>query len=179
VIPFQSTRWMLGLSCATAILDGVKNNSLASKAGFRKGDEIVEVNSKPVTGFTDIRKRIMDSEEETVVFTVKRNQAVTLISALLGDERVKDEFLDGLSPFYGLKVDSLVNGYPAEKVGLRPGDTIISLNEKELKDWNSLLQQVVLSQGKPMVIEWMRGDERFVSPIEPQKDEKLRWEISG
>ncbi|KKO18743.1 MAG: RIP metalloprotease RseP [Candidatus Brocadia sp.] len=172
VIPFQSTRWMLGLSCATAILDGVKNNSLASKAGFRKGDEIVEVNSKPVTGFTDIRKRIMDSEEETVVFTVKRNQAVTLISALLGDERVKDEFLDGLSPFYGLKVDSLVNGYPAEKVGLRPGDTIISLNEKELKDWNSLLQQVVLSQGKPMVIEWMRGDERFVSPIEPQKDEK-------
>ncbi len=172
VTPYRSTRWMFGLSCATAILDGVKNNSLASKAGFQKGDEIVEVNAKPVTGFSDIRKLILDAEEETIVFTVKKNEAVTLISVLLGDEKEKESFLDGLTPFYGLKVDSLVKGYPAEKVGLKPGDHITSLNEKEIKDWNTLLQMVMMSQGKPMVIEWMRGNERFVSPIEPQKDEK-------
>lgn len=171
-IPFQSTRWMLGLSCATAILDGVQNKSLASKAGFQKGDEIIEVNSNPVTGFTDIRKRIIDAEEETIVFTVKKNETVTLISALLGDEKAKEEFLGGLTPFYGLRVDSLVEGFPAERVGLKPGDRILSLNEKEINDWNSLLQLVMMSQGKPMVIEWTRGDERFVSPIEPQKDEK-------
>lgn len=171
-IPFQSTRWMLGLSCATAILDGVQNKSLASKAGFQKGDEIIEVNSNPVTGFTDIRKRIIDAEEETIVFTVKKNETVTLISALLGDEKAKEEFLGGLTPFYGLRVDSLVEGFPAERVGLKPGDRILSLNEKEVNDWNSLLQLVMMSQGKPMVIEWTRGDERFVSPIEPQKDEK-------
>lgn len=172
VTPYKSTRWMLGLSCATAVLDGVINNSLASKAGFRKGDEIVEVNEKPVTGFSDIRKLVMGAEEETIVITVKKNETVTRISVLLGDEKAKEEFLDGLTPFYGLKVDSLVAGYPAEKVGLKPGDLITSLNEKEIKDWNALLQMVVMSQGKPMVIEWMRGNERFVSPIEPQKDEK-------
>lgn len=172
VTPYKSTRWMLGLSCATAVLDGVINNSLASKAGFQKGDEIVEVNEKPVTGFSDIRKLVMGAEEETIVITVKKNETVTRISVLLGDEKAKEEFLDGLTPFYGLKVDSLVAGYPAEKVGLKPGDLITSLNEKEIKDWNALLQMVVMSQGKPMVIEWMRGNERFVSPIEPQKDEK-------
>ncbi|MFN3533212.1 MAG: RIP metalloprotease RseP [Candidatus Brocadia sp.] len=172
VIPFKSTRWMLGLSCATAIIDGVKNNSLASKAGFQKGDEIVEVNSKPVTGFTDIRKLVIDSEEETIVFTVKRNDTATLIFVLLGDQKAKEEFLGGITPFYGLKVDSLVEGFPAEKVGLKPGDKIISLDEKEIKDWSTLLQMVMMSQGKPMVIEWMRGNERFVSTIEPQKDEK-------
>ncbi|OOP57234.1 MAG: hypothetical protein AYP45_04410 [Candidatus Brocadia carolinensis] len=172
VTPYKSTRWMLGLSCATAVLDGVINNSLASKAGFQKGDEIVEVNEKPVTGFSDIRKLVMGAEEETLVITVKKNETVTRISVLLGDEKAKEEFLDGLTPFYGLKVDSLVAGYPAEKVGLKPGDLITSLNEKEIKDWNALLQMVVMSQGKPMVIEWMRGNERFVSPIEPQKDEK-------
>lgn len=172
VTPFKSTRWMLGLSCATAILDGVKNNSLASKAGFLEGDEIVEVNSKLVTGFTDIRKQVIDSEEETIVFTVKRNGTVTLISVLLGDQKAKEEFLGGITPFYGLKVDSLVEGFPAEKIGLKPGDKIISLDEKEIKDWSTLLQMVMMSQGKPMVIEWMRGNERFVSTIEPQKDEK-------
>lgn len=172
VVPFKSTRWMLGLSCATAIIDSVKKNSLASKAGFLKGDEIVEVNSKPVTGFTDIKRLIIDSEEETVVFTVERNGTIILLSVLLGDEKAKKEFLDGLTPFYGLKIDSLVEGFPAEKIGLKPGDKIVSLNEKEIKDWGTLLQMVTMSHGKPMVIEWMRGNERFVSTIMPQKDEK-------
>ncbi|MEB2309486.1 MAG: RIP metalloprotease RseP [Candidatus Brocadiaceae bacterium] len=172
VTPFKSTRWMLGLSCATAILDGVKNSSLASEAGFIKGDEIAEVNSKPVTGFTDIRKLVLGSEEETIVFTIKRNDTVVLIPVLLRDEKVKEEFLDGIAPFYGLKVDSLVEGFPAEKIGLKPGDKIISLDERELKDWGNLLQRVMAGQGKPMVIEWMRGNERFVSTIVPQKDEK-------
>ncbi|MBE7445287.1 MAG: RIP metalloprotease RseP [Planctomycetia bacterium] len=172
VAPFKSARWMLGLSGATAILDGVKNNSLASKAGFVKGDEIVEVNSQPVMGFTDIRRQVIDSEEKTCIFTVKRNDKITLIHVLFDDEKAKEEFIGGITPLYGLKVDSLVEGFPAEKIGLKPGDRIISLDEKETKDWNALLQMVMVSQGKPMVIEWMRGNERFVSTIEPQKDEK-------
>lgn len=172
VNPFKSTRRMLGLSGATAILDGVKNNSLANKAGFTKGDEIIEVNSQPVMGFTDIRNLVVDSEEKTCIFTVKRNDKITLIHVSLDDEKAKEEFIGGLTPFYGLKVDSLVEGFPAEKIGLKPGDRIISLDEKEIKDWNALLQMVMVSQGKPMIIEWVRGDERFVSTIEPQKDEK-------
>ncbi len=172
VTPYKPARWMLGLSCATAILDGVKRNSFASKAGFIKGDEIIEVNSKPVTGFTDIRKLVIESGEETDIFTVKRNDAITLISVLLGGDEAKEKFLDGLTPFYGLKVDSLVGGFPAEKIGLKPGDKIISLDEKEIKDWSALLQMVMASQGKPMVIEWLRGNEQFVSTIEPKKDEE-------
>jgi len=173
VTPSRVSRRMLGISCATAILDGVKNNSIASSSGFMKGDEILEINSKPVTGFTDIRKFVADSkDDETCIFTVKRNDTVNLIAVPLKDTKAKEEFLDGLTPFYGLKVDSLVEGFPAEKIGLKPGDRITSLDEKEIKEWNILLQMVTTGQGKPMVIEWMRGNERFVSTIEPQKDEK-------
>lgn len=171
-IPYKPARWMLGLSCATAILDGVKSDSLASNAGFTKGDEIIEVNSKPITGFSDIRKLVIESEEETNLFAVKRNNTITLISVLFDDDKAKEKFLDGLTPFYGLKVDSLVEGFPAEKIGLQPGDRIVSLDEKEIKDWSALLQMVMASQGKPMVIEWLRRNERFVSTIEPKKDEE-------
>lgn len=172
VIPSKSTRRMLGISCATGILEGVKDNSPASTAGLIKGDEIVEVNSKPVMGFSDIRRMVAGSEEETCIFTVKRNETVVLISVPLVDEKAKAGFLDSLTPFYGLKVDSLVEGFPAEKIGLKPGDRIVSLDEKEIKDWNTLLQMVMASQGKPMVVEWVRGNERFVSTIEPQTDGK-------
>ena len=172
VTPSKVTRRMLGISCATAILDGVKNNSIASSAGLMKGDEVLEINSIPVTGFSDIRKLVVESKEETCIVTVKRNNMVNLIEIPFKDEKAKEEFLGSLTPFYGLKVDSLVEGFPAEKIGLKPGDRIISLDEKEIKEWNTLLQMVITGQGKPMVIEWMRGNERFVSTIEPQKDEK-------
>ena len=172
VTPSSVSRRMLGISCATAILDGVKNNSIASNAGFMKGDEVLEINSIPVTGFSDIRKLVVESKEETCIVTVKRNNTVNLIEIPFKDEKAKEEFLGSLTPFYGLKVDSLVEGFPAEKIGLKPGDRIVSIDEKELKEWNTLLQMVMAGQGKPMVIEWMRGNERFVSTIEPQKDEK-------
>ncbi|WKZ19695.1 MAG: RIP metalloprotease RseP [Candidatus Jettenia sp. CY-1] len=172
VIPSKATRWMLGISCASTILEGVKDDSSASKAGLKEGDEILEVNSKPVTGFTDIKNLVINSEEETCVFTIKRDGIVTLVSVPLSDSKAKEEFLNSITPFYGLKVDSVVEGFPAEKIGLKPGDRITSLNENEVKDWNTLLQMIMASQGNPMVIEWMRGNERFVSTIEPQKDEK-------
>ncbi|HHT9107196.1 MAG TPA: RIP metalloprotease RseP, partial [Candidatus Wunengus sp. YC64] len=172
VTPSRVTRQMLGISCATAILDGVKNNSIASGAGLMKGDEILEINSIPVMGFSDIRKLVAEAKDETSIVTVKRNNTVNLIEIPLKDGKAREEFLGGLTPFYGLKVDSLVEGFPAEKIGLKPGDRIISLDEKEIKEWNTLLQMVIAGQGKPMVIEWMRGNERFVSTIEPQKDEK-------
>ncbi len=171
-IPSRVTRRMLGISCATAILDGVKNNSIASSAGLMKGDEVLEINSIPVTGFSDIRKLVVESKDEICIVTVKRNNTVNLIEIPFKDEKAKEEFLGSLTPFYGLKVDSLVEGFPAEKIGLKPGDRIISLDEKEIKEWNTLLQMVIAGQGKPLVIEWMRGNERFVSTIEPQKDEK-------
>jgi regulator of sigma E protease len=172
VTPSRATRWMLGISCATAILDGVKNDSPAHTAGFLKGDEILEVNSKPITGFTEIRKTVSESTDDPVIFTVKRNKAVTLLTTSLKDDKAKWGFLEGLTPFYGLKVDSLVESFPAEKAGLRPGDRIVTLNEKEINGWNSFLQKVITSQGQPMVIEWLRGNERFTSTIEPQKDDR-------
>ncbi len=170
--PSKTARWMLGISCATAILDGVKNNSQAIAVGLMKGDEILEINSEPVKGFTDVIKLITESKEERSILKVKKGNSVTFITISLPDTKTKEEFLNGLAPFYGLKIDSLVEGFPAEKIGLKPGDRIISLDEKEIKDWNTLLQKVMTYQGKPMVIEWVRGNERFVSTIVPQKDEK-------
>ncbi|MDR4508431.1 MAG: RIP metalloprotease RseP [Candidatus Brocadiaceae bacterium] len=172
VTPSKTIRWMLGISCATAILDGIKRDSIASNMGLRKGDEILEINSKPVLGFADVRKLIAEAGEEPCILTVKKNNAVSLISAPLEDEKSREEFFKSIIPSYGLTVDSLVEGFPAEKIGLRPGDKIVSLDEKEIKNWNALLQTVTQNQGKPMVIKWLRGNETFVATIEPQKNEE-------
>lgn len=161
---------MLGLSGASSIIDGVKYNSIASKAGLMKGDEIIEVNSNPIIGFTGFKNAFMAYEDKTCILTVKRNNKVTLVSVPLEDAGAKEEFLKSITPFYGLTIDSVVPGFPAEKIGLQPGDKIISLNEKELHHWNELLLAVVSGQGKPITIGWMRGTEKLTSAIAPQKN---------
>lgn len=170
VTPSKISRWMLGLSGASSIIDGVKYNSIASKAGLMKGDEIIEVNSNPIIGFTGFKNAFMAYEDKTCILTVKRNNKVTLVSVPLEDAGAKEEFLKSITPFYGLTIDSVVPGFPAEKIGLQPGDKIISLNEKELHHWNELLLAVVSGQGKPITIGWMRGTEKLTSAIAPQKN---------
>lgn len=169
-IPSKISRWMLGLSGASSIIDGVKYNSIASKAGLMKGDEIIEVNSNPIIGFTGFRNAFMEYEDKTCILTVKRNNKITLVSVPLEDAGTKEEFLKSITPFYGLTIDSVVPGFPAEKIGLQPGDKIVSLNEKELHHWNELLHAVVSGQGKPITIGWMRGTEKLTSAIAPQKN---------
>ena len=75
----------------------------------------------------------------------------------------------GLTPFYGLKVDALVESFPAEKAGLRPGDRIVTLNEKEINGWNSFLQKGYDEPGAANGDRVVAGNERFTSTIEPQK----------
>ena len=168
--PSKISRWMLGLSGASSIIDGVKYNSIASKAGLMKGDEIIEVNSNPIIGFTGFKNAFMEYEDKTCILTVKRNNKIILLSVPLEDAGAKEEFLKSITPFYGLTIDSVVPGFPAEKIGLQPGDKIISLNEKELHHWNELLQAVVSGEGKPITIGWMRGTEKLTSAIAPQKN---------
>lgn len=170
VTPSKISRWMLGLSGASSIIDGVKYNSIASKAGLMKGDEIIEVNSNPIIGFTGFKNTFMAYEDKTCILTVKRNNKIILVSVPLEDAGAKEEFLKSITPFYGLTIDSVVPGFPAEKIGLQPGDKIISLNEKELHHWNELLLAVVSGQGKPITIGWMRGTEKLTSAIAPQKN---------
>lgn len=168
--PSKISRWMLGLSGASSVIDGVKYNSIASKAGLMKGDEIIEVNSNPIIGFTGFKNAFMAYEDKTCILTVKRNNKIILVSVPLEDAGAKEELLKSITPFYGLTIDSVVPGFPAEKIGLQPGDKIISLNEKELHHWNELLQAVVSGQGKPITIGWMRGTEKLTSAIAPQKN---------
>ncbi|QII10298.1 membrane-associated zinc metalloprotease [Candidatus Kuenenia stuttgartiensis] len=170
VTPSKISRWMLGLSGASSIIDGVKYNSIASKAGLMKGDEIIEVNSNPIIGFTGFKNTFMAYEDKTCILTVKRNNKIILVSVPLEDAGAKEEFLKSITPFYGLTIDSVVPGFPAEKIGLQPGDKIISLNEKELHHWNELLLAVVSGQGKPITLGWMRGTEKLTSAIAPQKN---------
>ncbi|GAX59259.1 membrane-associated Zn-dependent proteases 1 [Candidatus Scalindua japonica] len=73
VTPAIVTRWMIGLSCATSKLDGVKKGSFAHSLGLEKGDEIVKVNSQDVHGFSGLINTIKESPDGIVTLEVKKD----------------------------------------------------------------------------------------------------------
>ncbi len=67
VTPSVVARWMIGLSCATTKLDGVKKDSLAYSLGLQKGDEIVKVNFRDVEGFTELINTIRGRNSQGIL----------------------------------------------------------------------------------------------------------------
>jgi len=179
VTPSVVTRWMIGLSCATSKLDGVKKGSFAYSLGLNKGDEVVKVNTHDVHGFSELISAVKDSPDGMITLQVKRDSEVKNIKfTKLGEETVK-EFSEGIFPHYGLIVDSTVEGFPAEKSGIKPGDKITSISGENITEWSQLLTLVTASQGKEFEIAWSHNYETVTKTIKPQKNEKNAQGVLG
>ena len=179
VTPSVVTRWMIGLSCATATLDGVKKDSFAYSLGLEKGDEVVKVNTQNINGFSELITTVKESPNGIIRLQVKRGNEVKNIKfTKLGEETVK-EFSEGIFPHYGLTVDSTVEGFPAEESGIKPGDKITSISGESVTEWSQLLTLVTASQGKEFDIAWTRNYETVTRTIVPKKNEKNAQGVLG
>ena len=179
VTPSVVTRWMIGLSCATSKLDGVKKGSFAHSLGLEKGDEVVRVNTHDIRGFSELISTVKDSPDGMITLQVKRgNEAKNIKFTKLGEETVK-EFSEGIFPHYGLTVDSTVEGFPAEISGIKPGDKITSISGENITEWSQLLTLVTASKGKEFEIAWTHNYETVTKTIKSQKNEKNAQGVLG
>ncbi|MBW2038285.1 MAG: RIP metalloprotease RseP [Deltaproteobacteria bacterium] len=69
-----------------------------------------------------------------------------------------------LSPVVGKVAD----GFPAQKAGVRPGDVILKVNEKEIAQWSDLLSVIPKSEGGELQLTLKRGEEVIRIRVTPQ-----------
>lgn len=65
-------------------------------------------------------------------------------------------------------IDSIEEGYPAEKAGLRAGDKVIKINEKEISTWFDMVEIVSKNPGKQLLFTIQRGEETLQINIVPR-----------
>ncbi len=69
----------------------------------------------------------------------------------------------------GALVQSVLSDSPADRAGLKRGDLIISADDKDVLDPNSLLEKVESSQiGKPFLIKLLRNNREMKLSIQPE-----------
>ena len=124
---------------------GLKFNEEGKNAGFQDGDIIIRTDDKDVKTFTVALMRDIANAETVTVLRDGKEQTLSMPEglSLLKMAEAEPPFVDYLLP---LKVDSVIAGTPAAKMGLKKGDTVTSFNGTPILSYNDFTYQVLRLQ---------------------------------
>ncbi len=147
------------------VVERVEPNSLASKVGLKPGDRIVAVDGKEVRSWEELDKLLRWKVGNTVILTVERNGKRIDLKVNLGFDVLQRGI--GIEPVLPPVVGEVLKGSPAEQVGLKPGDRIVAINGKPVKDWRDLVKLIRENGGKPITLTVERNGKTFTLMVVP------------
>ncbi len=158
--------YMIGVQGLRPVVGEVLPQTPAARAGLQAGDEILAVGGRPTPTWQDVTLDLLDEAlaHGTVRLDVRRAdtgpRTVTLDvrdgQPLLGDEDLMERL--GLKPWRPRLepvIGKLVEGGPAERSGLRPGDRVVAVEGEPLETWEQWVEWVRAHPGQrlPVTVE--------------------------
>jgi Do/DeqQ family serine protease len=158
-----------------AVISRIESNSPAAKAGLEPGDVIVAANGKSVKDSHDIRNIVglLQIGDEVNIEFYRGNDKKEVTATIGKPERqhingekfhptLKGTILSATSKdqVEGVLIEKINTASYAWKVGLRPGDVIVTANRYRVHNMDEL-KQVVTESGASLMINIQRGQEGF------------------
>ncbi|RME78508.1 MAG: Do family serine endopeptidase [Planctomycetota bacterium] len=175
---------LLGTHSTSGVLvQKVYPDSPAAKAGLQRGDIILEFGGKKIESLRDFQNQLaMTPIGTTVPITIERRGKIMKLNVTVESKEaafkakkrklplgivvkeITPELAEqyGIQPYIGLLIDAVRQGSVAYRVGLRPGQIIVSVNRKRVKtiqDFEKAIQPFY--QGQRVLIEGIDGDTYF------------------
>ena len=119
----------------------VKFNDEAKALGFKDGDKLVSADGKTFKDFSGDLYRSVSTARSVVVERDGRQTTISLPGDLnmLSMFQSEPRFMEPLLPAV---IDSVMPGTPADKLGLKKGDRILSLNGHDIDSHNTFLYEM-------------------------------------
>jgi regulator of sigma E protease len=149
-------------------------------SGVEAGDMIIAVNGvKTPTWDNVLTAADLVKPGEPLSLTVMRNGAEQTLHVISPDKLKVFELVG--YPAIAPVVDEPAIGLPAEKAGMKSGDTIVSMNGKPIATWLQLVEIVRQSEGHSIQLVVRRGGKEFPMEITPIQamlpDGQTVWQI--
>ena len=151
-----------------SFVGGVKPGTLAEDANLAYGDRIVSIDETELDTFKDIRillaDRIGDTGSIDIGF-VKEGSNFTSYSSVNINKWLEDSDQSRPSQSFGLEplippvIGGLLEGGPASKVGLKPGDIIKSVNSQPIMSWLELSKLISNTPNEDISITILREND--------------------
>lgn len=179
--PAAQNTTVVGWVPETISPDGVEIPSPAYAAGIRPGDEILEVDSSPAQNFGHIAELVAMGSGRSpdgsplASLKIRRGGEVMDVSAAPTLVKTNVETGDeirmlGIFPASPVRVSEVMEGSPAEKAGLMPGDVVEALDGEKIHSQMQiagLLEK--MGAPRPVSLGILRGGSRMRIEAEPRR----------
>ena len=170
------------------LVTDVAEGGPAALAGLKRGDVILSMNNKETPGSADLRTRIYEAQPGTAlslqIWRDGRAETLTMTPAQLtataaarlwhGLSVVENSptaaSQRGLAVTQGVIVASGASNSTADRIGMRPGDVLVELDQKRitgLDGWTTLTHQATEDQDAVLLLVRNRQSAYVVVPAEP------------
>lgn len=158
----------------SSLKHGVVASEFAEQMGFKDGDKLKSVNGKPIKYF-ELAFTGDEILSTSTVYTVERNNIDTQIQlpSDFASKYASVNKLDFLSPRFAFRVEEPIPGYPAEKAGIKKGDTFLKLDSTEVYYFDEFQEALKSNAGKQGKFTVVRNTDTIIVPIDITSDGKV------
>ncbi len=134
-------------SIGTTIVGRIAPGSPYAAVGLAVGDRIVAINGKETKTWEEVQKGFVEAGVSQ--FTVRFVRGGTDSTVVVDFAGITDPMLR-LRPieyFRASTISTVVSGSPAEKAGIKPGDTITAIDGTPVTQWHELVDLIKVRPG--------------------------------
>jgi len=114
----------------------------AKEAGLQVGDKIIEIDGKKTDNFREIMLEVMTAADKPMMFKIERNGEVFEKQMTPKLNPKTGSGLIGIYPFVELKIEDVFPNGASYNAGLKKGDIITSVNEKNVANTIELQEEL-------------------------------------
>jgi regulator of sigma E protease len=174
VVIFALVFMFLGRPVVPAMVGRVTEGGPAARAGLAAGDRITAVDGRPVEYWEDVLRAVQDQRGGALQLTVKGDAGERTVSVTPQITRARDLFGDehdvweiGARPYTAPVIGEVMGGLPAERAGLRSGDTVVAIEDKPVRTWDEVAETIRKRAGQPTSVGVRRGAETLTLSVVP------------
>ncbi len=151
---------------------GIWPDSIGQAAGLRPGDIPLSVSGRAIHYLEDLMQSSIWLGDDTVRLDVLRGSDTVTVLITDGPlEEIRHGALSTLFvPQLGFSVEKVVPGTPAASVGLRPGDSIVAVNDEPVRSFQQFRSILKENAGRPVYLRISRGGTLIGVKVRPRLD---------
>jgi regulator of sigma E protease len=132
---------------------------------FAVGDTLLSVGGAPVTSWN--RFDLLYDSLPADSLTIRTNRATVLMPASAPHSTERRNVLRALGPWIPPVVDQVTTGLPAQRAGMKAGDSIVAMDGTPAASWRAVVNYIEKSAGHTVTLVVARGAERASFSVRP------------
>lgn len=171
--------FMVGISGYKPIIGSVAEDSIAGRAGFEVGQEVIAIDDNRTKTWASVIDRAVSKllESHSIQFTLRdKNMSESVISVDVSDLSIDDIAGGKFMKEFGIgpeqirliaKIKRVIKGGAAEEAGMMAGDEILRVNGQDANYWDDWVDIVRSHPQQALQVEILRKQETMELRVIP------------